>query len=533
MLFSKKNGTIISIFFKLKLFEKERFFLMEVIIGFILKWAIYILAGICVLLFFGLTIFVHEFGHFITAKLFGLEAPIFSIGFGKAIWEKKIGGTHYKVGWLPFGGYVSLPQLDPSGMDKIQGESADGEIVEYKPADWWKRLLVAFAGPFFNFIFAIVLALLFYALPRPNALPDALRLPKGMVVGYVEESSPAEMAGFRCGDIITNVNGYNVETESDYIQEVHLSSFDDKCNVVVSNLYDNVVKQIVSPVETNSATGYLSIKGLHSCFIPLIDGFITNDTPAELVGVKKGDFCYSINGTRVIDAVQMSNLILDTVEDGKDVNLVCYRDGKFFDFTIKPKYYEEVDRKIIGIKIGTADFSVRPWAKYRHPVDQIKGDINSMFRILKSLFTPKHEGESKRTFKALGGPVQIFIGMWMGLMASFASFIGFIRFLNINLMVLNLLPLPVLDGGHIVFALWRAIFKREFPNKLLTLIINAFAILLIGFMIFITFRDVLTVGRIFSRRSDKTKIEKVEEAEELQSSEENNLILEGDVSDAE
>ena len=119
-------------------------------------------AAICVALLFSLAIFIHEFGHFLAAKFLGFKIDAFAIGFGPAIWKRRIGGVEYKIGCIPFGGYVALPQLDPSGMEKVQGEQVsdrketeEEDVPDIAP---WKRIVVAVAGPFGNVVLAVVLA---------------------------------------------------------------------------------------------------------------------------------------------------------------------------------------------------------------------------------------------------------------------------------------------------------------------------------------------------------------------------------------
>ena len=131
----------------------------------------FLLAALAVVLLFSLTILVHEGGHFLAARALGLEADVFAIGFGPALWKRKVGGTEYRVNAIPFGGYVSLPTLDPSGMSAIQaGGDADGKrgaAAPPQPAVWWKRILVSVAGPFGDLVLAVALAFVVWALPPP------------------------------------------------------------------------------------------------------------------------------------------------------------------------------------------------------------------------------------------------------------------------------------------------------------------------------------------------------------------------------
>ena len=176
------------------------------------KVAGWILAALAVILFFSLTILIHEGGHFLAARWLGLRVDAFSLGFGPALWKRRINGVEYKVGAFPFGGYVALPQLDPAGMQTLQGDAhADPAVPAEKktpapaipPAVWWKRIIVAVAGPAGNVLFAVVLALLVSVLPP--VVPEALRF-DGAVIGEVLEGSDAEAAGLRRGDRVLRVS---------------------------------------------------------------------------------------------------------------------------------------------------------------------------------------------------------------------------------------------------------------------------------------------------------------------------------------
>jgi len=159
-------------------------------------------AAIAVLLLFGFTIFIHELGHFLAARLCGLVVDTFSLGFGPAIWKRRIQGTEYKICWIPLGGYVALPQLDPTGMQTIQGGGDEPPLRNLEPAAWWKRIIVSVCGPLGNVVFGFVLALVIWAVPPK--VEDDMKFP-GAVVGVVEAGSPAQAAGFRIGDRILTV----------------------------------------------------------------------------------------------------------------------------------------------------------------------------------------------------------------------------------------------------------------------------------------------------------------------------------------
>jgi len=180
-----------------------------------------IYVALVVILFFGVTIFVHELGHYLVARWCGLVIKVFSIGFGSPIWKREVDGVVYKIGWIPFGGYVSLPQLDPTAMEAVQGsESADAEDEDEEPREplppvaAWKKILVSVAGATCNVLLAVVIAWVVYLVGMPATTAN-----QESVLGFVAESSDAYAAGLRMGDRVQAVNGTPVSQWSQFIQE--------------------------------------------------------------------------------------------------------------------------------------------------------------------------------------------------------------------------------------------------------------------------------------------------------------------------
>ena len=156
---------------------------------------------------------------------------------------------------------------------------------------------------------------------------------------------------------------------------------------------------------------------------------------------------------------------------------------------------------MLGVALYPQSVSVPQWAMYRNPIDQILGDMRAIGRILKPLVSPgsRHKGEAGRIRKSLGGPVMILTSMWWTLFSGLAGALAFVRYVNVNLAILNLLPLPVLDGGHIVFALWRGIFRREIPKCIVTFLGNGFAFAIIGLFLYLTFQDFWNLSLLVRR----------------------------------
>lgn len=456
----------------------------------VLGW---IVAAIGVFVFFSLTILVHEGGHFFAAKLLGLRADVFSIGFGPAVWKRKRGGTEYRMSAVPFGGYVALPQLDPAGMEKIQG--GDGAET-LPPAVWWKRLIVAVAGPFGNIVFAALLALAVWALPP--AVPERLEF-EGAVIGAVEEGSDAEKAGLRAGDTVLTVAGKKTADWNSVRTEVHLCAEGDAIRLSVSNIFDGAVAELSASISTNKA-GYLNVGGMAPAGVCAV-AEVAPDSPAWRAGLRRGDVMRAVNGRRIVSSDSFVGAVRGSGCEPVAIEFV--RDGESVSALVTPEMRvpdgETEARPLIGVVVAPVEVTPPQWALYRLPQDQLRGDAASIFRILRPLFVPgdRHKGEAGRIGRALGGPILILSNLWITMFGSFGGMLAFVRFLNVNLAIVNLLPVPVLDGGHVVFALWRGAAGRELPTRVMNALVNAFAVLIIALFVLLSFRDVASLVRIF------------------------------------
>ena len=397
-----------------------------------MEFLITVLAIIACILLFSFAIFIHEFGHFLAAKLLGFQVDTFSIGFGPALWKKKIKGVEYRISAIPFGGYVALPQLDPAGTAGVQGSQTDGEVESddagrtrspSAPPDGdadipcptmanWKKIVVAFAGPFGNLVLAVVLA---FAL---SAVPSARFGKLSAEIGEVVKGGPAEKGGMQAGDRVLSVNGNAVQTWSDMLTEVQIAGDKRAAEFVVDRGGTNVVLSITP-------------------------------TRDEVTG---GSFIMALSTTN--------------------------------------------------------DVRYAAWMPDRSPWQQLAWDAGSMGRVLKALVTP---GESKAAAKSLGGPVMIAEGLYHQVRRDGWDAIGFLRFLNVNLAVLNLLPIPVLDGGLILFSLIALIFRRPVPRKVVDGLSMVFMYLFLALMITLVWRDVARSRRMHKARGELEKLIKLEE----------------------
>ncbi|MBM4152522.1 MAG: RIP metalloprotease RseP [Kiritimatiellaceae bacterium] len=332
---------------------------------------------------------------------------------------------------------------------------------------------VAVAGPVGNVLFATVLALVIWLIPSGE-----VGIQIRPVVGSIETNSAAYAAGLREGDEILRVNGAVIKNWTDFTVESFLKDSD---TVDLAVTQAGVERQLVVPVVIFES-GERIMEGVKEA-IPCVFGVVSKASPAERAGIQSGDTALSLNGADVRDWKHFTEM-MQVVTPNVPAELVVDRKGEVLSLSIVPEYNEEHKRVLIGVQLGGNGF---PWMNYKHPVDQLKYDALGIVRMLKALVTP---AEAKQAAGGLGGPILIFDLLTMSIKMGLLNTLGLIRFLNVNLAILNLMPIPVLDGGHIVFSLWHGITRRKVNIKLQTALINLFAILLISAMLILSFKDV-------------------------------------------
>lgn len=455
-----------------------------------LLWPI---AIILALVLFSLAVFIHEFGHFIAARLLGLRADIFSIGFGPALWKWRMWGTEMRFSAIPFGGYVSLPQLDPEGMKNIQGDHAE----TLPPAPPWKRIIVAVAGPMGNLVLAVVCAALIAWCAPPSATGASTE-----VAGVYKDSPAAQSGLLQRGDHIRSVNGHPVKSWMDIATECMLAGG------------SNTVVQLEVQRGNEVITGELPLdtpyRGSDSVWIfkaipgplTLAVGQVLDLSPAADAGLKTGDKLLEINGEPLVEVTQLTNredpqapLTLTVQRDQEEPTLLeltpRLMERDLPDGTVEQAW-------LIGLVPGYLSAQHLPWMSESSISGQLKGDFSSIARVFQAFFKPKAEGERMRTAKSLGGPIMIFslftqvvqMGLWVSL--------GFVRLICVNLALLNLLPIPVLDGGHVIFALYALITRRELSPRIINGAVTAFTYLLLAVMVWFLFSDSWRlIGRFF------------------------------------
>ena len=497
----------------------------------------------------GLSVIIHEYFHMRAALLRGMKVERFAIGFGPKLASFRRGGVEYVVSMLPFGGYVLLPQMNPGEDGKARTEDGT-EVPLARPGD---RIVVALAGPIGNLVLAFIIACVIWQMGEEKSIS-----PQGLQVRKLEESSPEKAAGLRDGDFILSCNGKKCKDINQLLEAyvfspemklevkrgdetIFIGPFIPKKNPDIENLKTMAfsLNQLLPPMVGEVGEGtpaaqaglckgdrLIAIDGHQLTWFHQIretlndsgdpgrtrsvtierDGkrrdisvtpklikqpeagmvflkfprlaHVDADSAADKAGIRKGDELVSVNGKACtdVDSVVANFKTLQNTE----IKIEVKRDGKSLNFQFRPGS-------------ATAILGVSPpfQTLHREPFGQLSAVCVSSFNSLKALFTPK----SGLGVEHLSGVV----GMADAVYSTFVQvgLVGGLKMLlmiNIALGMFNLLPFPVLDGGHILIAAAEIIGRRPVSPRLLMPVYNVFILLVIALMIFVLFNDVRRVN---------------------------------------
>jgi regulator of sigma E protease len=457
------------------------------------------LAGTFLLAFviFGFTVFIHELGHFLAARRMGLHVDEFAIGFGPKMVSKKWRGVTYSINWVPFGGYVKLPQMAPMEMAEGKNETPAETLPPVGP---WQKIVTAFAGPLFSLLLGVVLAVaVFY-----TGYPKRVEL-KTTTLGYIVPDGPAAQAGLREGDTILRINGQVVRGWAGHPFAIQESVFySEGASIVIDVLRpgDGERTFTVFPKKNPNLENLRTI-GIGPAQTEVSVTKIMAGSPAEKAGLQSGDVIVAVNGVKLWSDSQAVELISGA--GTTPVVLDLLRAGAAVTTTVTPQVpflmdaegrRQDFERPMIGVDFSKTFEAVRV-IDHPKPWDQVINSGLLIFRTMKALVSPA----SDVGFQHMSGPVGIFKVIKDSLLIDWRMVLHFGVVLNINLAVMNMLPLPVLDGGHIVLGLIEAIRRRVVEFKLLYYVQSAFFFLLMGFLLFTVFKD----GMRWHKDSEFTK----------------------------
>lgn len=429
-----------------------------------------------VLLFFGASVFVHEYGHFWMARLRRMVVLGFSIGFGpKIVGWKDRQGVEWALRWIPAGGFVKLPQMLTS--ESIEG-AADPSVP---PASPWSRIWVALAGPVMNLLFALAIGTVIWwvGLPVPVNPP---------IIGYVQPESAEARMGIREGDRVVSVDGKKVKSW----QEVQRFTVLARSNSIpVEIAREDTISRHVLTATVNPTFG-LKLLNLDPRDHPVVMGLSEGGAAAE-AGLQVNDQFISFAGVPVVGQSQLIDLIRERT--GKAAPVEVLRGRERLTFTVTPRLDPATGTGRIGVSIAPSrvlTYQVqRPGPT---PWEQISGVVVQMGELLGAL---AHSKETGIGAKDMSGPVGIFGKLAADVNTDIRLALSFLVLLNVNLALINLLPIPVLDGGHITLALFELVTRRRVAPRFQEIATSAFAVLLLSFMAYVSFFDLVKRGPLF------------------------------------
>ncbi len=448
------------------------------------------------LIVLGIMVLVHEFGHFAVAKLCGIRVEVFSIGFGKRLFGFRRGDTEYQISAIPLGGYVKM-----AGEMGFGGETLEsGSVNPTDPGDFnahprWQRILVALAGPIANFLLAIGLMTGVYMLH--NEVDEYKDGPA--LADYVQVKSPAAKTGIQSGDLIVHYD------------TIENPTWDDVANRSVLNLNQTIPFSFVHDGQRTDTRIFVESKGRPEDFSPFDQlGFIPKmqntpvqvnsleaSMPAAHAGLKVGDKIVSIDGNQLHSVAAILTYLQD--QAGKTANLIVSRNGANVSLQITPQF-TDIGDGTKGYRLGFG--YLRPPVKVeRLPFPQAFGESvkfnkkGSLFivEVLKRLFT--HQVSVKSLQSPIGIGQQIHEAYEQ---PGWTPLIGTMSLISLNLGIFNLLPIPILDGGMILFLIIETIMRRDVNQQIKERIYQVAFVCILAFFAFVIFND-LTRLNLFSK----------------------------------
>lgn len=436
----------------------------------------------------GVLVFIHEFGHFIAAKKQGIGVEKFSLGFGPKIFGFRRGETEYKVAALPFGGYVKLMGEDPNDPEgsKIPKEK------NYSARPVWQKMIVVFAGPAMNLILALAVmpAVFLAGRMEPKFLDE-----KPVLVG-VRAGSPGAGAGLQPGDEILEIDGRAMATWRDLLETVILQA-NKTLTLTVRRGGETISRTVAVEESKETKAGTLGIEP--SYFIgnePLVDEVVPGG-PADKGGLKPGDEIVAVDQQPVATWTDMTDKV--EAAQGKVLAVTVRRGGErgggeLRTVSVTPAYDDGMKKWLIGIRKDASRHTEHFSLKRYGFAESLKRGFEENVRLSgQTLSVLKRLVTLDLSYKALGGPIRIAQASAMAAKSGLSDFVYFLAFLSIQLGILNLLPVPVLDGGHFLFFAVEGVIRRPVPAKARAIAEQAFFFLLISLMLLVTLNDVDSV----------------------------------------
>jgi regulator of sigma E protease len=422
----------------------------------------------------GFMILIHEFGHYAVAKLLGVRVEVFSIGFGKRLLGFRKGDTDYRISAIPLGGYVKMSGENP--MDERTGDPA-----EFMSHSRWHRFLIAIAGPAMNILLAIFLLTGVYMVHYEYPV----YLDKPAVIEYIKTDSPAARASLQPGDRIAGVDGI-VNPTWEQLQPREWLSPNQPLTVTIQRGDQTFQKTIVPQAVTTSEIGSAGWFPEQ----PVIVEQIEANTPAAAAGIKQGDRIVAMDGTPLLAIEAMIDRLQQTKD--KPVDLTVLRGSETLSFHLTPVLSSTEDPKLKRYRLGF--LNKRDTKVVTLPFAQalnLSLQENKKYSLL-ILELAKKIAQRKVSLRAVSGPIGIAQDAgYAAQQKGWTPLLELTAGISLNLGIMNLLPIPILDGGVILFLLIEGLMRRDVSLRIKERVYQAAFVFLVLFAVMVIYNDLM------------------------------------------
>jgi regulator of sigma E protease len=437
----------------------------------------------------GIVVFVHELGHFLAARLVGIQVEAFSIGWGNPILKKKIGDVEYRIGMFPIGGYCKM-----KGENEFQEayenkkNAITPQIGSFFAVSPWRRIVVSFAGPFFNLVFAAVVLSLIWGIGFDvDTLENRIVLASSI---NPNERYPADEAALETGDRIIEINGKPLNNYHD-IQENIAINPEKLINVKVER--GGAIQELTVRPDLDKSTGAGKI-GVYFWTEPVVAS-VEAGSPADIADIRSGDRILTVNGQEFPYTVALLRIIQDKPST---LDVEFERNGARMNTLINPSYTDA------GAELGINYETVRYRTPRLSPIAALaKGIEETWDTLVVSVRSFALLFRGIDLTQALSGPVRITYmlgdvaatGFGQGVSTGLNAMGNFLALISVALCVMNLLPLPILDGGMILLFIIEGITRKPLHPRAIYVFQTVGVVLIFGLMIFAVFGDILYLVR--------------------------------------
>ncbi len=440
----------------------------------------------------GVLVVVHELGHYWVARWCGVKVLRFSVGMGKVVWSRRFGPdqTEWALSALPLGGYVKMLDAREQDLSQLSPEDLKREFTRQSV---WRRIAIVAAGPLANFVLAIFIFAGLYSYGIPEPTPRLRAVP---------ENTAAFQAGLRGGELITSVNGEPVQIWSDLRWKIAQHAVEkEPVRLEISRAesassasspavqHDAVVLRLESLTAEDLEKDFLAMLGIELARPAPVLGKILPDGPAERAGLQSGDLIEQVNGARISDGLALVELIRASA--GKSLAISgMHRNGQKFTITVVPESHEK-DGARFGRIQAEVPLAPEMIVASSSPLQAISKAIGKTWDT--SVLTLKMMGKmivGEVSWKNITGPITIADYAGQTARIGLISYLSFIAFISISLGIMNLLPIPVLDGGHLLYYSLEVLTGRPVSERFGELAQRAGLGILMTLMIVAMFNDI-------------------------------------------